>query len=81
MQCYFLLYCFHIILFCQVWPIDTTAYKGRVKLKKIFDVFFGRHQITIAVADSQNRLKVHHKYFTVKFSFVLVLCYRVLLLL
>ena len=41
-----------------MWPVDTTAFKQRVKLKKVFDVYFEENQPLIAVADSHNRIKV-----------------------
>ncbi|CAB4028667.1 apoptotic protease-activating factor 1-like, partial [Paramuricea clavata] len=41
-----------------VWPDDTTSSAKRVRLKKVFDVFFKEDQPLIAVADSQNRVKI-----------------------
>ena len=41
-----------------MWPVDTTAFAKRVRLKKVFDVFFKEDQPLIAVADSQNSVKV-----------------------
>ena len=42
-----------------MWPVDTADFVKRVKLRKVFDVFFKETQPLIAVADNQNRVKVN----------------------
>ncbi|XP_028393942.1 apoptotic protease-activating factor 1-like [Dendronephthya gigantea] len=42
----------------KVWPVDTTAFAKKVRLKKVFDVFFKDDQILIAIADNQNTVRI-----------------------